>query len=177
MAKDMQRRKFYDAETAILGPNPPLVPHNTLQAFIDQITRSRWWGAREPERRFLTVQTVVHFTCGTMLGTSKIGHHILDLQTSRRTELQVLHALAHVLTIEAEPSHNHEFALSYLHLVKQYSPALYEPLRAEYRARHIKRSVKSPATKAAAQERSLNTRFAAAGDRARQLLAELEADE
>lgn len=177
MAKDMQRSKVYDAEAAILGPKPLLVPHNDLQAFVDSITRSRWWGSREPERRSLNVQTVTRFTCGHTLGTGRVGHHIVELHTDRRTELQMLHALAHVLTINADPSHGYKFALAYLHLVKQYSPSLYEQLRAEYRTRNIKRSTKSPEARAAAQERSLATRFSDAGDRARQLLADLEAED
>lgn len=170
MAKDMQRRKFYDAEAAILGPNPPLVPYNELQAFADRITRSRWWGSRQPARRALLLNFMATYNCGQAIGTTTI-----QLGDNQRTELQLLHALAHCN--RTDPRHGHEFALTYLHLVKQFAPALYEPLRAEYRTRNIKRSVKSPATRAAAQERSLNTRFAAAGDRARQLLAELEQED
>lgn len=173
MPKDMQRNKVYRAEHIVLGKDPPQERFADLVVFVNQVTSSRWWGTRVPAIRSIVVGQTAGNHCGfaTPPTTARfeLSHH-------RRTGLQVLHSLAHFHQPKDSVLHGPEFAQAFLHLVKQYLPHLYGPLRSAFTAERIKTSTWSPEARAAAKERSLTKRFNDAGDRARRLLAELEED-
>ncbi len=168
MAKDMQRSKIERVEARL---SAPVLTPLRVQQMVHDTLRSRWWGTRRPDVRAMTVQYGWR-ECTVHPSAARIT------QAQNPTYLTVMHALAHFLQPEGTVVHGPEFALAYLHLVTRFiGQSQGTTLRAAFRFEKIKTSTWSPEARAAASERSLQKRFTDAGDRARQLLAELEEED
>ena len=124
--RDSQRSRVFAAEIENHGiemQNPPawLKEASQCQAWVDTITRSRWWRARSPigqvkvfDGRGTSIARGGHFgNCGKKNGWG------VNLPKWARSEMVILHELAHVLTHSQciAPWHGRRFCRNYLALV------------------------------------------------------------
>lgn len=176
--RDTQRTKIFNAEARVLGTFKSETLADLIQ-FADTVTRSRWWGTRRPDIRKLTMMTTGGNWCGA--GWPRTGAPItsdrVEVSVHRRSQLHVLHALAHFLQPPESAWHGHEFAQAYLNLAKRWLPESEPALREAFRFFKVKTTTWSPEAKAAASERAHQRRFTEAGERTRALLAALESDD
>jgi len=129
--RDSQRSKVYKAETAhSLWFDEALFDSvGDVQRWVDSICKSRWFKNRFP-RYALDPKSLMKY------GRSADGIKVLDGRGRRRacglrrgfiklpiwtrTDLHILHEIAHVVTTTKVASHGREFCANYLALVRQF---------------------------------------------------------
>ena len=122
--RDSQRSKVYAAELESGGAamqNPParLKTVYRCQAWVDEITNSRWWQFRSGVAK-VKVFDGRGTTCarGGYFGNhGKKNGWGVNLPKWARSEMVILHELAHILTPVNEPWHGRRFCRNYLALV------------------------------------------------------------
>ncbi len=101
--RDSQRARLYRAEDEVgAGRRLPTVPQ--LQAYVDALAASAWFEARWGSRSF-----VVRPGHGHRRATAD-GNGVLQLPKWARTEVVVLHEVAHCLTPVEFAAHGPEYA-------------------------------------------------------------------
>jgi len=146
--RDFQRSRVYKAEqglgkyTRSSKPLPHLRTVAQCQAWIDKITRSRWWKARA-----VVSKVAVFDGRGTVAAA---GGHFGDFGKKRgwgvslplwaRREEVILHELAHVMTpYDTQPAHGRAFCKNYLALIHRWmSKEKAAELRDSFRKQRVK---------------------------------------
>jgi putative metallohydrolase (TIGR04338 family) len=186
-ARDNQRQRLYDAEDALHGlrVSTPAKRHlidtqtmsgtwmgkcpttQAVQAYMDAVTGYAWFQRRWGSTRFRYV-----------LGNGSHGgyYNVTVSQTHRRSEVVILHEMAHSLTGPDDAHHGPEFAGILLTLVHHTMGKAYaDRLRASYKqhkVRYTKSAVPAPKrpvvtqAKQAAKVRQTAIQRKAAADRA-----------
>ena len=117
--RDVQRKRLYDAEHCV----PEGLVWDRLvaaQQYVDDLLASPWW-----QRHFPSVRCVVLFDQRGQYARAHKGVHGGAIQFPRwaRTELTLLHELAHLASPPAAVAHGPAFAGIYLMLVQYYMEA------------------------------------------------------
>ena len=120
--RDTQRVRLYRAEDDVSpGRRLPTVP--ILQAYVDDLAASDWFTSRWGPRSF-----EIRPGHGHRRATAD-GHGVLQMPRWSRTELVVLHEVAHCLTSDGYAAHGPEYAGVFLSLVRRrLSPATAQAL-------------------------------------------------
>lgn len=115
--RDSQRTRLYRAEDE-LSPGRRLPTVQVLQAYVDELATTEWFVTRWGRRSF-----EVRPGHGHRRATAD-RNGVLQLPRWSRTELVVLHEVAHCLTPERYAAHGPEYAGVFLSLVRRrLSPA------------------------------------------------------
>lgn len=196
--RDSQWGKIRDAISELdVRPYPTT---DELQDFADSVLRSRWYRNRYRLAHPGAVQRAEN-TGGLLLPprfivqsrsrswqSCKSTYYAMDHRAlwtpcsdirspSQPSELGCLHVLSHLLVVE-EPEHSPTWAMTFLKVVERYgSEALGEAMRASFKQHRVKTFTWSDDAKAAAKVRAAEKQFRTAGDRARALVAALEAED
>jgi hypothetical protein len=171
--------------------------HAELIEFTDTVLRSRWYRNRyrithpglasKREGLLLPPKLHVRSRASTWQGCqaeyqsanhSAIWTPCADKRSpSQPSVLGSLHALSHLIVIE-RPYHCPEWAMTYLKMVQQFAPtATSNAVRASFREHKVKTFTWSEDAKAAAKVRAAEKQFRSTAERARALVAALEADD
>jgi putative metallohydrolase (TIGR04338 family) len=144
-ARDFQKSKVYVAETDA-GLGQRILKVDEIQAWIDQITGTRWWRSRcyiEKLRVFDGRGTRKAY--GGYFGLWHSGKRGWGISMPRwsRYQLYILHELAHILIDQVRdttvPHHGREFCRHLLALVGRWMGRDHvRLLRAAFRARGVK---------------------------------------
>jgi putative metallohydrolase (TIGR04338 family) len=127
--RDSQRSRLYRAEDDV-GPGRRLPTVPVLQAFVDELAASDWFTARWGARSF-----DVRPGHGHRRATAD-RNGVLQLPLWSRTELVVLHEVAHCLTPVEYAAHGPEYAGVFLSVVRRrLTPATAQTLEDAF-ARH-----------------------------------------
>ena len=127
--RDSQRARLYRAEDE-LTPGRRLPTVAVLQAYVDELAASEWFTARWGARSF-----EVRAGSGHRRATADRAG-VLQLPRWSRSELIVLHEVAHCLTPERFAPHGPEYAGVFLSLVRRrLSPGTAQALEDAF-ARH-----------------------------------------
>jgi putative metallohydrolase (TIGR04338 family) len=110
--RDTQRARLYRAEDE-LPPGRRLATVDALQAYVDDLAACAWFTARWGIRRF-----EVRPGHGHRRATADRSG-VLQLPRWSRTELVVLHEVAHCLTPESYAAHGPEYAGVFLSLIRR----------------------------------------------------------
>lgn len=133
MARDSQRQKVYDAESAVLPPKRhDIEQFPDLQSVCDwvhRIANYAWYKRRfptSPATRSVEIGTnrdtwyasglIVKDGSGTRIARG--GRFVLNLPLWARSERTILHELAHHVTSGGDPGHGWEFCANHLTLVR-----------------------------------------------------------
>lgn len=168
-----------------------------LQSFVDGVLRSRWYrgryrlaypGAAKKSKGLLMPPAVRIQSRASTWQSCEGTSHAMDRallwtpctdprSPSQPTSLGALHVLSHLLVRE-HPLHCPEWAMNYLKMIQQYATtAEYNAMRASFKQHRVKTFTWSDDAKAAAKVRAAEKQFRTAGERARALVAALEAED
>lgn len=118
--RDTQRARLYRAEkpSGGLHPRPEFDRAREVQAWVNRITRSRWWRGRFPRCGWINVKDGRgrRVACGTRYW----NHGEVRLPRWSRSRLVILHEVAHCVQPRGTASHGPEFARLYLDLVRRW---------------------------------------------------------
>jgi putative metallohydrolase (TIGR04338 family) len=127
--RDSQRARLYRAEDEV-SPGRRLPTVEALQAYVDGLAAADWFGGRWGARSF-----EVRPGYGHRRATAD-GNGVLQMPRWSRTELVVLHEMAHCLTPVSYAPHGPEYAGVFLALVRRgLTPAVAQALEDAF-ARH-----------------------------------------
>jgi putative metallohydrolase (TIGR04338 family) len=109
---DPQAQRLYEAEDRLPERRDLMRTVAECQAFIDQVTGTRWWHSRFPD---VTHVRVRYARSGAAIAYCR--EHEIIVPPSMRSPLVLLHELAHIVA----PTHHHDsaFAWIYCELVKR----------------------------------------------------------
>ncbi len=110
--RDSQRARLYRAEFEV-PPGKRLTTVEKLQAYVDALVRADWFAARWPDRSF-----EVRPGFGHRRATADLNG-VLQMPKWARTEMVLLHEVAHCLTPWIYASHGPEYAGVLLSLVRR----------------------------------------------------------
>lgn len=110
--RDTQRARLYRAEFEI-DPGRRLPTVEKLQAYVDALTRADWFTARWPDRAF-----EVRPGFGHRKATADVNG-VLQMPKWARSEMVLLHEVAHCLTPWTFAAHGPEYAGVLLSLVRR----------------------------------------------------------
>lgn len=116
--RDYQRSRLYKAEDS-LPERKQLLRRGSLKAcqeFVDSITATRFWRTHMPHMPYVSV------TPGVCHAIATLEHATIAMPPSLRSELIILHELAHLMSFhDAQISyHGPEFAWVYSDLVRRF---------------------------------------------------------
>lgn len=193
--RDSQWGRIRDAIAEV--PQATLSNHELMQ-FIEGVTRSRWYRGRYrvthpgitpprtggllmPPRVTLMSRSSSWQGCGGQYHALDHGLAWTPCTDARSpvqpTGLGALHVLSHLLVTQP-PLHGPEWAMTFLKMVQQFAPtADHNAMRASFRKHRVKTYTWSDDAKAAAKVRAAEKQFRTTADRARALVAALEADD
>lgn len=115
MPRDGQRQRLYRSERAVPhGDRFTSVAH--CQAYVEDRLRSPWWRNSCPD---IPSVTVTDGRSRRHAGAVR-SRRIIKLPRWSRTELTILHELAHIATPEGCAAHGPEYARTYLELVRRF---------------------------------------------------------
>lgn len=134
--RDNQRQRLYNAETALAGVafGRRLETVAELQAYVDGLLGTRWFRARWGRwgRIVVTAGRGRRSACAH-------GQHEIRIPRWARSELVVLHEVAHCLTDARAAAHGPEFAGVMLALVRQFmGPGAAASLRSSFRSHRVR---------------------------------------
>jgi putative metallohydrolase (TIGR04338 family) len=136
--RDSQRQKIYDAEHAS-SPGKAFPTVEECQAYVDRVLKRK-----RLQRKYSVPRTiVVHPGHGRRIAcaTTIYGRRVIKLPRWSRTELTILHEIAHHIADNdgRSWSHNWKFAAVLLTLVREMMGAEAEQaLRGQYRTRRVR---------------------------------------
>lgn len=110
--RDNQRSRLYRAETEV-DPGRRLPTVDRLQAYVDALARADWFAARWPDRSF-----EVRPGFGHRKATADVNG-VLQMPKWARSELVLLHEVAHCLTPWSFAAHGPEYAGVLLSVVRR----------------------------------------------------------
>ena len=130
--RDSQRARLYRAEGEVdAGRRLPTVP--TLQAYVDELVGADWFLARWGQRAF-----EVRPGFGHRRATAD-EHGVLQMPRWARSELVLLHEVAHCLTPRTVASHGPEYAGVLLALTRRaMSPATAQSLEDAFARQRVR---------------------------------------
>jgi hypothetical protein len=173
------------------------IPQAQVQEFVDTVLRSRWYRNRYRIAHPAMARKATGLLMPPKLSVTYRSDRWQDCEAryyaddhkaiwtpcnsgqspSQPSILGALHALSHLIVTE-QPAHCPEWAMTYLKMVQQFAPtASFNAMRASFREHRVKTFTWSDDAKAAAKVRAAERQFKDAGDRARRLVAALEADD
>ena len=122
--RDVQRTRLYEAENCL---SEGLVWDSLMaaQQYVDELLASSWW-----QRQFPSVRCVVLFDQGAKYARAHKGVHggAIQFPHRARTQLTLLHELAHLASPTGTIGHGPVYAGIYLLLVRH---AMGEPIAAQ----------------------------------------------
>jgi putative metallohydrolase (TIGR04338 family) len=142
MKRDFQRSRVYAAERELDG-TPTHRKLAECQAFVDKVLRSKWWRSRGGESGIVVEdgrgRSRACYQSGFFSMTGRgIRPPVVKLPRWARSELVILHELAHSLT-NGGPWHGREFARNFLALVGRFmGREAATALRESYRKHRVK---------------------------------------
>ena len=136
--RDTQRQRLYNAEQAMGflgdGPGKRMETVAEMQSFVDALLRSRWFKARWGVWGRIEVRDGRGRS-----SAAAFGQHQIRVPRWARSELVVLHEVAHCLTPRGYASHGPEFAGVFVALVRQVmGPAAAASLRDSFRSYRVR---------------------------------------
>ena len=133
--RDVQRTRLYDAENRV---SEGLVWDSLAgaQSYLDELLTSSWW-----QRHFPSVRCVVLFDQGAKYALAHKGVHggAIQFPAWARTQLTLLHELAHLASPTGTVGHGPVFAGIYLLLVQH---GMGEPVAAQLASHFAARRVR-----------------------------------
>jgi len=132
--RDSQRAKLYRAEQSRpQGRRFATLPQ--CQHYVDSVLRSPWWRGVHPDIETVRVKD------GRGRRSAAAWHQAREIALPRhaRSELTILHELAHLVTPPTFAGHGPEFAATYLDLVGRFMPPpAAEDLRTAFREHRVR---------------------------------------
>src|SRR5918996_5967434 len=133
--RDVQRTRLYEAENCV---SEGLVWDSLMaaQQYVDELFTSPWW-----QRQFPSVRCVVLFDQGAKYARAHKGVHggAIQFPAWARTQLTLLHELAHLASPTGTVGHGPVYAGIYLLLVQQ---GMGEPVAAQLASHFAARRVR-----------------------------------
>lgn len=126
--RDSQKSKVYRAEGLVKKPdaNERLETVEEIQAWINSITRKRWWrtyrlpsAEKASHRKYSIPYKSIEVRDGRARRNASGGFGVIKMPRWSRTKLIILHEVAHAIQTE-RPSHGRQFARIYLDLVSRF---------------------------------------------------------
>lgn len=153
--RDTQKQRLYQAERHVQIGSPDIMTVNGVRKYVNQIVNTRWWKSHHPDIGHVIVKegngnqkrATGGLSGGVNPETKRWEHNIgvITLPQSEwaRTEIVILHELAHVITSE-RPAHGKAYAKNFLTLVKRFlGDEDYKKLRDQFKAYKVKYIVRN----------------------------------
>jgi putative metallohydrolase (TIGR04338 family) len=150
--RDSQRSKLYTAEHSLYHGRK-FGSIEEVQGYVTRLTHSKWWTSREADYEYFRARRILvkdgrgrRSACG-----SYSGRYISLPAGWARSELVILHEIAHVITDPNKyAAHGREFAANFLDLVRhQMGVEVYVTLRNSFRTWGVRYKPKKKLTQEA----------------------------
>lgn len=145
--RDSQYSRVLAAETTIRGETTTI---GALQMRGMQVYRSAWFRKRKPALKSISVVVERSTTCNEVI----LVNPVIQLGKTHATELDLMHAIAHLLHPTTTALHGPEFTRQYLDITRRFlGQDVYKSLDEAFRAEGVKSRVWSKEAKDAAKAR------------------------